>query len=113
MAMLRTQGNIIDQFLVRMNQSTTTAFYTDQMLTDWCSNANQWAAAKYKWPFTEGRYSTTSASSATNEDGWTTLQYPEGFRTDSIRLLTVAGKHFLKKNFLNILKFIRKCCRMF
>jgi|SRR6185312_6005336 len=106
MSQLRTQGDIINQFLVRMNQSTTTGFYTDQILTDWCSNANQWAAAQYKWPFTEGRYSTTSTSAVTNEDGWTTLQYPEGFRTDSIRLLMVGGKHFQKRNFYKWQNFI-------
>ena len=107
MAQLRTQGDVINQFLVRMNQSTTVGFYTDRILTDWCSNANQWAAAQAKWPFTEGRYSTTSTSSVVNEDGWTTLQYPEGFRTDSIRLLTVGGKRFDKKNFYKFQQFFQ------
>lgn len=106
MANLRTQGDIITDFLVKMNQSTTTAFYTDQILTTWASNAYSWAAAKYKWPMTEGRYSTTSASMSTNEDGYTALQYPEGFRSDSVRLLTVGGKHFFKKNFYKFQSFI-------
>lgn len=104
---MTTQGDIIKDFLVKMNQSTTTAFYTDQILTTWCSNANQWAAAKYKWPMTEGRYSTTSASMGTNEDGYTTLEYPEGFRNDSIRLLTIGGKKFQKKNFYKFQSFLQ------
>ena len=104
--MLRTQGDIISEFLVRMNQTSTVGFYTDAILTTWASNANSWAAAKYKWPFTEGRYSTTFASLGSNEDGYTTLEYPEGFRTDSIRLLTVGGKKFFKKNFYKFRDFL-------
>lgn len=106
MANLRTQGDIITDFLVKMNQSTTSAFYTDTILTTWASNGQSWAAAQYKWPFTEARYSTTSASLGTNEDGYTTLQYPEGFQPDSIRLLTIGGKKFLKKNFYKFRDFI-------
>lgn len=106
MANLRTQGDIITDFLVKMNQSTTTGFYTDQILTTWCSNAHAWAASRYKWPFTEGRYSTTSASLGSNEDGYTTLNYPEGFRSDSIRRLSIGGKRFKKKNFYKFAEFI-------
>ena len=90
-----------------MNQSTTTAFYTEQIIKDWFDDAHVWAASQYKWPFTEGRYSTTSASAATNEDGWTTLQYPEGFKSDSIRLMTVGSKRFDKKNFYKWQQFIQ------
>lgn len=89
-----------------MNQSTTVGFYTDLMLTTWASNAHSWAASKYKWPMTEGRYSTTSTSMSTNEDGWTTLEYPEGFRSDSIRLLTIGGQAFQKKNFYKFQQFL-------
>lgn len=96
---LLNQGDIITEFLARMNVSTTVGFYTDARLTSWASNANQWAAARYKWPMTEGRYSTTSASLGTNEDGYTTLAYPEGFRADSVRVLTIGGKRFDKKIF--------------
>lgn len=104
---LYNQGDIIKDFLARMNQSSTSAFYTDDILTNWCSNANQWAAARYKWPMTEGRYSTTSASLGTNEDGFTTLTYPEGFRADSIRLLTIGGKRFDKKIFIKFQGFLQ------
>lgn len=89
-----------------MNQSTTVAFYTEQIIKDWYDQAHVWAAAQYKWPFNEGRYSTTAASAATNEDGWTTLQYPEGFKPDSVRLMTVGGKRFDKKNFYKWQRFI-------
>lgn len=106
MANLRTQGDIITDFLVKMNQSTTSGFYTDLILTTWASNAHAWAASRYKWPFTEGRYSTTSASLGSNEDGYTTLEYPDGFRSDSIRLLTIGGKKFFKKNFYKFRDFL-------
>lgn len=106
MALLRTQGDIISDFLVKMNQSTTTGFYTDTILTTWASNAQAWAAAQYKWPFTEGRYSTLSTSLGSNEDGYTTLEYPEGFQSDSIRRLSIGGKRFYKKNFYKFAEFI-------
>lgn len=106
MAILRTQGDIITDFLVKMNQSTTAGFYTDEILTTWATNAHQWAASRYKWPMTEGRYSTTAASLGTNEDGFTTLEYPDGFRADSIRLLTIGGKRFYKKNFYKFQQFL-------
>lgn len=104
--MLYNQGDIITDVLAKLNQSTTAGFYTDDMLARWASNAHSWAAAKFKWPMTEGRYSTTSTSLGSNEDGWTTLEYPEGFRTDSIRLLTIGGKHFDKKNFYKFQQFL-------
>lgn len=104
---MRNYGDIRNDFLVKMNQSTTAAFYTEQIIKDWFDDAHFWAAAMHKWPFTEGRYSTTSASATTNEDGWTALQYPEGFRTDSVRLMTVGGKRFDKKNFYKWQQFIQ------
>lgn len=104
---MRLYGDIRNDFLVKMNQSTTVAFYTEQIIKDWYDDAHFWAASQYKWPFTEGRYSTTSTSSTTNEDGWTALQYPEGFRTDSVRLMTVGGKRFDKKNFYKWQQFIQ------
>lgn len=106
MATLRTQGDIITDFLVKMNTSTTAGFYTDRILTTWASNAHAWAVSRHKWPFSEGRYSTTSASLGTNEDGYTTLEYPEGFQPDSVRLLTIGGKKFDKKNFFKFRDFL-------
>lgn len=93
--------------IVRLGVATTAAFYTDAIIDEWINNAHKWAAGYKKWPFTEGRYSTTAASLGTNEDGWTTLEYPEGFKSDSIRLLTVGGKKFLKKNFYKFQEFLQ------
>lgn len=104
---MRNYGDIRNDFLVKMNQSTTVAFYTEQILKDWFDDAHMWAASQFTWPFAEGRYSTTTASTSTNEDGWTTLQYPEGFKTDTVRLLTVGGKRFDKKNFYKWQQFIQ------
>lgn len=89
-----------------MNQSTTVSFYSEAIILKFASNAHAWAAARYKWPMTEGRISTTFASLTTSEDGYTTLEYPEGFRSDSIRLLTVGGKAFAKKNFYKFREFL-------
>lgn len=91
---------------MKMNQNSSSAFYTDPILTTWASNAQGWAASQYKWPFTEGRISTTVASLSTNEDGYTVLTYPEGIKPNSIRLLTVGGKRFSKKNFYSFQSFI-------
>lgn len=102
---LYNQGDIINEFLVRMNVSTTVAFYTDAILTRWASNAHQWAASRYKWPMTEGRFSTTFATRL-QEDGYTVLEYPEGFRADSVRLLTIGGKEYKKTNFYKFRKFL-------
>lgn len=103
---LRTTGDIITEFLVRNNRTTTDGFITDSTSQGWLKDAHVWASAYKKWPMTEGRYSTTSASAVTNEDGWTTLVYPEGYKADSIRLLTVGGKRFDKKNFYQFQKFL-------
>lgn len=103
---MRTLDDIRNEFLVRMNQSTTVAFYTDTIIANWISQAHRWAASRYKWSMTEGRVSTTFASLTTNEDGYTTLEYPEAFRTDSIRLLTIGGSRFDKKNFYKFQSFI-------
>lgn len=96
--MLRTQGDIIAEVLVRANATTTTAgLYTDAILGDWATDGHRWAAAQHKWPFTEGRVSTTFASEET--------PYPEGWKSDSIRLLTIGGKFFQKLNFIDYQKF--------
>lgn len=96
---LYNQGDIIRDFLLKMNQSSSVAFYSDRTLTEWASNAHAWAASRYKWPMTEGRNSTTAASAGTSDEGWTTLAYPEGFRQDSVRVMIVDGKRFHKKIF--------------
>ena len=93
--MLNTAYDIIDEVLVRGNVSSTSvtgALYTDTILRDWVDTAHRWVAGYRKWPFTEGRVSTTYA--ATEE-----TPYPEGWKPDSIRLLTVGGKRFRKLTF--------------
>ena len=102
---LLTQGDIIAEVLVRLNTSTTVGFYTDAMLSGWVSQANNWAASLHKWPFNEGRFSTTSASLGTSEDGYTVLEYPESLKSDSIRYLTIGGKKLDKKNFYKFAEF--------
>src|SRR5687767_14236959 len=91
--MLRTAYDVIDQVLVRAGTSSTaTGLYTDAVLRDWVDDAHRWTAGYKKWPFTEGRVSTTySGAEETN--------YPEGWRPDSIRLLQIGGKRYQKLNF--------------
>lgn len=92
--MLRTLGDILTQVLVRGNVTTTSAtngLYTDTILNGWMNDGHRWAAAQRKWPFTEGRVSTTFVSEET--------PYPEGWKSDSIRILTIGDKNFQKVNF--------------
>lgn len=103
---ITTIGGIKNDIIVKLGIDTTVAYYTDAILDDWIDNAHKWAAAYKKWPFTEGRISTTSASLGSTEDGYTVLEYPEAFRSDSIRLLTIGGKHFNKKNFYKFQSFL-------
>jgi hypothetical protein len=103
---IATIGGIKNEVIVRLGIATTAGYYTDAILDDWIDAAHRWAAGYKKWAFTEGRYSTTAASLSTSEDGYTTLEYPEGFRSDSIRLLTVNGKRFDKKNFYKFQSFL-------
>lgn len=93
--MLNTLGDIQDEFLVRGNITTTSGFYTDTIIKDWQKIAHDWAVAFHKWPFTEGRVSTTF-STATNDIGDVVLPYPEGWKADSIRLLQIGGKRLQK-----------------
>lgn len=91
--MLTDIGDIIGQVLVRGNVTTTAAtngLYTDTILNNWIDDAHKWAAGRHKWPFTEGRVSTTYVS---NTEEYT---YPENWRSDSIRLLQVGGKMIQK-----------------
>lgn len=90
---LNTLGDIQDEFLIRGNISTSVAFITDAILNDWTRIAGLWAASTHKYPFTEGRVSTTF--SATEE--WSF----EGYKADSFRLLQVGGKRLKKLDFKN------------
>ena len=103
---LNTIGDIQTEFLVRNNISTTDAFVTDATLTGWTKEAHTYCAGYKKWPFTEGRVSTTFASLVNDEDGYLVGEYPEGWKGDSIRLLTVGGKRLDKKNFYKFQQYI-------
>ena len=97
--MLNTNSEIINEFLVRLGVSTSVAFYTDTIVKDWEIQAARWAMGYRKWPFTEGRVSTTYASLVTNEDGDLLGEYPEGWKSDSIRILQIGGKRLRKLNY--------------
>lgn len=103
---LETVSDIFTEVLVRNNRTTTDGFITDSTLQGWTKDAHNWASSYCKWPFTEGRFSTTAASTSTSTDGYTQLSYPEGFKADSIRLMTVDGKRYQKKNFYKFQQFI-------
>ena len=103
---LNTIGDIQTEFLVRNNLTTTDSFVTDATLTGWTKEAHVYCAGFKKWPFTEGRVSTTFASLVTSEDGYLVGEYPEGWKADSIRLLTIGGKRVDKKNFYKFQKYI-------
>lgn len=91
--------DIKSQVLIRLTASTSLGFYTDTMLSDWFTLANKWASTYKKWQYTEGRVSTTYASST---EEW---NYPEGWRPDSIRILQVGGKRCQKLNFDDYQRF--------
>src|SRR3990167_1780750 len=96
--MLNTIGDIITEVLVRGHQNTANGYITDEMLNDWLTEKHRWAASYMKWPFTEGRVSTTYASLATDEDGNLRGEYPEGWKSDSIRMMRIAGYGIKKTN---------------
>jgi hypothetical protein len=103
---LNTIGDIQTEFLVRNNLTTTDSFVTDTTLKGWTQDALTYCAGYKKWVFTEGRVSTTFASLVTNEDGYLMGEYPEGWKADSIRLLTIGGKRVDKKNFYKFQEFV-------
>ena len=98
-------GDLKTEFLVRMSVSTTVGYYTDDIIADWLNTAHLWAAGLHKWPFTEGRVSTTFASFVTDEDGNLAGDYPEGWKADGIRLMTIGGKRVDKKIFQHFQRF--------
>lgn len=95
------QGGIKTDIIVQLGVSTSVGFFTDTILNTWIDKAHKWAAGYKKWPYTEGRVSTTYVADTT-EAGFT---YPEGWKADSIRLLQVGGKRFDKKNFYKYQEF--------
>lgn len=100
-----TKNDIKIQVLVRGGWSTT---YTipEANLDLFVDRAHQFAAGYKKWPFTEGRVSTTFASLVTNEDGYLAGEYPEGWKSDSIRLMKIGGYEIGKREFYKFTKFL-------
>lgn len=93
--MLNNLGDIMTEVLVRNNRSTTDSFINDTILQDWTRQAHKWAAAFHKWPFTEGRTSTTfTTGTGENSDEWSF----EGYKADSFRILQIGGKRLTKLN---------------
>jgi hypothetical protein len=82
-----------------LGKDTTSAWTSDTQLNRLIDQAHKWAAGYHKWPFTEGRISTTLASLTTNEDSYLRGEYPEGWKSDSIRQLTIGGLRYQKLNF--------------
>jgi len=90
--MLKSFSEIQTDVIVKLGVSTTSAFYTEDIINDWIQQAERWATSYKKWPMTEGRVSTTYTSA--NEE-WNF----EGIKADAIRILQVGGKRFEKINF--------------
>lgn len=99
--MLNTLDDIRTEFLVRLHGNTAYSWFTDTILNDWTNQAHRFAASYKKWAFTEGRVETTYAADS-NDRG---TVYPEGWKTDSIRILQVGGKRFQKINFYDYLAY--------
>lgn len=89
--MITTFGDIRDDVIQKLGISTTTAFYSEAILNNWCKAGIRWATSYKKWPFTEGRVSTTFT--ATEE--WSF----EGYKADSFRFMRIGGKRLDKLNF--------------
>lgn len=99
--MLNTIGDIQDEILVRLEAGTATSgLYTDTILNDWINQSHRWASGYRKWPFTEGKVSTTLSL-----DGQNAQDYPEGWKADSIRIVQIGGKRYQKLNYEDWLIF--------
>lgn len=103
---MRTRDDIFTEVLVRNNRTTTDAFITDASLKNWYKNSHIWACSLHKWPMTEGKASTTYTTAVTDDMGNAIIQYPEGWKADSIRVLTIGGKKMDKLAFNSFLRFI-------
>ena len=89
------------EVFVRGAIDTTSGFITETMVRKWLGDANTWAAAYKKWPFTEYKNKSTAFTSGTE-----TYAYPNtSFKTDSIRIMQVGSCLFEKKNFSDYLKY--------
>jgi hypothetical protein len=92
------RGNLATEVLVRSGKDTTSGWVTDTMLNDWLSQSHRFGAGYKKWPFTEGRTSTTFATTSETWDF-------EGYKADSFRIITVGDRRLQKLNFEDYLIF--------
>lgn len=95
---METIPEIKREFLVRMGVSTTLGYYTETIVNAWVRDSVVWACGNKKWPFTEGRVSTT----------WSTSEetlYPEGWKPDSIRYMQLGGERVQKLDFESYQRF--------
>lgn len=93
-----TREDIKTAVLVRGGWSTTETV-EDTDLNSLVNRAVKWAAGYRKWPFTEGKSSTTYVS------GTEDYAYPEGWKSDSIRILQIGDKRVQKLNFAKYQEF--------
>ena len=93
---MRTFGDLETITLTRLQASTSVAFHTETILDNSLEIAHKRAAARHKWPFTEGRVLTTFATgTGSNADEYNF----EGYKADSFRLVQIGGKALRKLNF--------------
>lgn len=83
---MQTAPDIITEFLVRNNRSTSDSFLTDSILDMWVNNAHIWAAGYKFWPFTEnitelGTFGTERLAYSGARDA--------NIKSDSVRMLSV------------------------
>ncbi len=82
---LNTNVDIISEVLVRLNASSTVAFYTDTILNAWENNAYKFVAAYKKWPVTLYMDSSTLFGTNSLNSTGDAYAYPSNFRSESIR----------------------------
>lgn len=111
--MLNNVGDLITETLVRNATNTADGFITDAMLQDWCRQSLMMAASYKKWPMTEGKVSTTFSTSVQDELGNTLINYPEGWKADSVRIVYIGGKSLKKMNFESFLRYLENYSQNF
>lgn len=97
---LKNDSDIIAEVLVRLNQSSTAAFYTDTILLGWFQNALKWSHAYKKWPVTE--YMDSSKNTTAPDIGTDGYTYPTQLRSESIRWLRDSNSVLTKRIYQKI-----------
>lgn len=89
--MIKTFNDLKTDVITKLGIQTTDAYYTDTILNNWIKQGTRWATSFKKWPFTEGRVSSTF----TGIEEWNF----EGYKSDSFRIVQIGGKRLEKLNF--------------